>query len=97
MAQSTKKGWKDRLFGVLREQLQKAIIAGIRRSLMRLLRIIVLALIGTIILAAGAVFLWIGFYYYLSSFLEPWIAWLMVGLISMLLGLVLLLAAYLTR
>jgi hypothetical protein len=89
--------WKNRLLGILAEQIQRAFVTGVRKGLMRLLRIIILALAGVIVLAAGIIFLWIGFYYFLSKFLQPWIAWLIVGFASTLLGLFLLLAAYLTR
>lgn len=97
MVRAGKDDWKDKLFRVLREQFQKAIIMGIRKSLIRLLRIILLALVGAIVLVVGSIFLWVGFYYYLAKFLESWIACFIVGLISMLLGLILLLAAYLSR
>ncbi|MBS7644953.1 MAG: hypothetical protein QXR65_08540 [Candidatus Bathyarchaeia archaeon] len=97
MSSSDRDSWKNRILGIAMEQLQKAIVSGVRRGLMRLLRIIVFAIAGVIVLAAGILFLWVGFYYYLSTSLPPWVAWLIVGFTSMLLGLILLLAAYLTR
>ncbi|MEM2122780.1 MAG: hypothetical protein QXE79_04000 [Candidatus Bathyarchaeia archaeon] len=97
LAPNDEGSWKNRVFGILTEQLQKSVIRGVRGGLMRILRIIAFAVAGVIILAAGIIFLWIGFYYYLLTFLQPWVAWLMVGFTSMLLGLILLLAAYLTR
>ncbi|MGC8850437.1 MAG: hypothetical protein ACP5QI_08210 [Candidatus Bathyarchaeia archaeon] len=97
MSSNDKDGWKSRLLGLLAERVQRAIISGVRRGLMKLIRIMVFAIAGVIVLAAGILFLWIGFYYYLSAYLPHWVSWLIVGFTSMILGLILLLAAYLTR
>ena len=69
------------------------ITKSIERFVKRMVRLAVLALAGAVIIVLGVAFLAIGATKWLAFLMPGWLAWLVVGIVLLLLGLVLALAA----
>lgn len=69
------------------------ITKAIERFVKRMLRLAVLALAGAVIIVLGIAFLAIGATKWLAFLMPGWLAWLVVGIVLLLLGLVLALTA----
>lgn len=87
LLESLIRGMAERAMGVFNRYAE--------RALKRLLRLAGLYLAGLVTALAGVVFLAIGSVKWLAMMIPSWLAWLIVGLILLLLGVVLGLAAFL--
>ena len=58
-----------------------------------LLKSLILALVGASLLSMGAIFIWLGVHEYLVRFLTKEASWLLVGSLSILIGIALILFA----
>jgi hypothetical protein len=67
----------------------------IERIVRRVLRLAGLYAAGLLIAIIGLIFLAIGVVKWLAMIVPPWLAWLIVGIIMLLLGVVFVLAAFL--
>ena len=77
----------------LKSQLQRTLIRSVRNSIRQFFKTLALVLVGVSLVSIGMIFIWLGVYEYLTQFLAKWLAWLIVGVISILLGIVLALSA----
>jgi hypothetical protein len=76
-------------------QAQEALGGYIKNKIKRALKIIAAALTAVILLAMGVIFVCVGLIRYLSSIVPPWSAWIFVGIIVGMIGLLLLLVSLL--
>ena len=67
----------------------------VERVVRRLLRLAGLYIAGLLIAVIGLIFLAIGVVKWLAMIVPSWLAWLMVGIVMLLLGVVFVLAAFL--
>ncbi|MEM4245675.1 MAG: hypothetical protein QW390_00080 [Candidatus Bathyarchaeia archaeon] len=77
----------------LQNQFYSGIAKSIRGLIRGLLKSLIFALVGASLLSMGAIFIWLGVYEYLLKFLAKEAAWILVGALSIILGLVLIVAA----
>jgi Na+/H+-dicarboxylate symporter len=78
--------------GVIRQGFG-TIIKSVERFAKRMLRLAVLALAGAVIIVLGIAFVAVGATRWLSLLMPGWLAWLVVGIVLLLLGVVLTLMA----
>ncbi len=66
----------------------------VEKLVKRILRVAGLYIAGLVVALAGVVFLAVGIVKWLAMIVPSWLAWLMVGLVMLLLGIVLTLATF---
>ena len=76
-------------------QAQEALGGYVKDKIKRVLKTIAAALTAVILLATGVIFICVGLIRYLSSIVPPWSAWMFVGIIVAMIGLLLLLLSLL--
>ena len=72
-------------------QLRASIQGYIKKLLTTITKFLVLIIVGVPLLASGAIFVLIGTVNYLSLIYPSWLAWDIVGVIALLIGIILLL------
>ncbi len=78
------------------EEAQEAVGSYVKDKIKQVLKTIAIAVTGSILLAAGIIFLCIGSIRYLSLILPSWLAWTIIGMFVAMIGLLLLLVSLLS-
>jgi hypothetical protein len=79
----------ERIVLVVLRQTVGGVMKGAERFLKRMLRMVAMALAGAIIAVLGVAFLAVGAVKWFSILMPNWLAWAIVGVILLLLGIVL--------
>jgi len=82
----------ERLLQTVLRQAVGGLMKSVERFLKRMLRMVVMALAGVTLAVLGVAFLAVGAVKWFSMLMPGWLAWVIVGIILLLLGLVLALA-----
>lgn len=82
-----------KLLGTLSETLHEAVMDVVSGIIRDILKRLVLALLGAFLAVFGVLFLCLGLVRLLTVFLGEWMAWTIVGLLIMVLGVVILFAS----
>jgi hypothetical protein len=95
MPESDKSSLLETLVRAVAQRTMGAITKYVERAVRRVLRLVGLYAAGFLIALIGLIFLAIGVVKWLAMMMPSWLAWLMVGIVMLLLGVVFALAAFL--
>ena len=95
MPESDKSSLLERLVRGIAQRTQGAVAKYVERAVRRLLRLAGLYTAGFLIAIIGLIFLAVGVVKWLAMIVPSWLAWMMVGIVMLLLGVVFVLAAFL--
>ena len=84
--------WADRIFEQVINQVLRGVAKNAQRTMRRVLRMVMIAMAGAIIATLGVAFLAVGSVKWLSLLMPGWLAWSIVGIVLILLGVILALA-----
>jgi len=93
MSESTKSSLLDTIVRAVAQRTLGAVTRYAERMIKRAIRLAGLYAAGVLIAIIGLVFWAIGVVKWLAMIMPPWLAWLLVGMIMILLGVVIILAA----
>ena len=93
MSESTKSSFLDSIVRAVAQRMLGAVTRYAERMIKRAIRLAGLYAAGVLIAIIGLVFWAIGVVKWLAMIMPPWLAWLLVGMIMILLGVVIVLAA----
>ena len=95
MSESGKSSLLETLVRAVARRTMGTVTKYVERVVRRLLRLAGLYAVGLVIAIIGLIFLAIGVVKWLAMIVPSWLAWLMVGIVMLLLGVVFVLAAFL--
>jgi uncharacterized membrane protein HdeD (DUF308 family) len=95
MSESGKSSLFDTLVRAIAQRTMGTVTKYVQRVVRRVLRLAGLYAAGILIAIIGLIFLAIGVVKWLATIVPSWLAWLMVGIVLLLLGVVFVLAAFL--
>jgi uncharacterized membrane protein HdeD (DUF308 family) len=95
MPESDKSSLLETLVRAVAQRTMGAVTKYVERVVRRVLRLAGLYAAGLLIAIIGLIFLAIGVVKWLAMMVPSWLAWLMVGIVMLLLGVVFVLAAFL--
>lgn len=95
MSESSKSSLLETIFRAVAQRTMGTVTKYIERIVRRALRLAGLYVAGLLIAIIGLIFLAIGVVKWLAMIVPSWLAWLIVGIIMLLLGVVFVLAAFL--
>jgi hypothetical protein len=95
MSESSKSSLLETIFRAVAQRTMGTVTKYIERIVRRALRLAGLYVAGLLIAIIGLVFLAIGVVKWLAMIVPSWLAWLIIGIIMLLLGVVFVLAAFL--
>jgi len=95
MSESSKSSLLETIFRAVAQRTMGTVTKYIERIVRRALRLAGLYVAGLLIAIIGLIFLAIGVVNWLAMIVPSWLAWLIVGIIMLLLGVVFVLAAFL--
>jgi hypothetical protein len=95
MSESSKSSLLKTIFRAVAQRTMGTVTKYIERIVRRALRLAGLYVAGLLVAIIGLIFLAIGVVKWFAVIMAPWLAWLIVGIIMLLLGLVFVLAAFL--
>jgi uncharacterized protein involved in cysteine biosynthesis len=95
MSESGKSSLLDTLVRAIAQRTMGTFAKYVQRVVRRVLRLAGLYAAGVLIAIIGLIFLAIGVVKWLAMIVPSWLAWLMVGIVLLLLGVVFVLAAFL--
>ncbi len=81
----------DKIVSTILDAVKDVIEDYARRTWDKIIRLLVLVILGITFIAAGSIFLLVGFATYLSLVMYSGLAWAIIGLITVLIGAILLL------
>jgi len=85
-----------KIYSTILAEAQEAVGGYVKGKIKQVLRTIAVAVTAVVFLAAGAIFICIGLIRYLSLIVPLWLAWIFVGIIVAMIGLLLLLVSLLS-
>ena len=86
----------ERILSVVMRKVLGGVVKSAERLVKRALRLLAMALAGVLIASLGIGFVAVGSVKWLAILMPSWLAWAIVGIVLLLLGIVLMLAALLT-
>jgi len=95
MSESRKSSLLESLVRAVAQRTMGTVTKYVERVVRRVLRLAGLYVAGLLIAVIGLIFLAIGVVKWLAMIVPSWLAWLMVGIVMLLLGVVFVLAAFL--
>lgn len=95
MSESGKSSLLETLVRAVAQRTMGTVTKYVERVVRRFLRLAGLYAAGLLIAIIGVIFLAIGVVKWLATIVPSWLAWLMVGIVMLLLGVVFVLAAFL--
>jgi hypothetical protein len=95
MSQTSKSSLVETIVRAVAERAMGTVTKYIERVVRRILRLAALYIAGLFIAVIGLIFLAIGVVRWLALIVPTWLAWVIVGIIMLLLGVVFVLAAFL--
>ena len=95
MSETSKSSLIETIVRALAQRAMGTVTKYVERVVRRVLRLAGLYIAGLLIAIIGLIFLAIGVVKWLALIVPSWLAWLMVGIIMLLLGVVFVLAAFL--
>ena len=95
MSESRKSSLLETLVRAVAQRTMGTVTKYVERVVRRILRLAGLYVAGLLIAVIGLIFLAIGIVKWLAMIVPSWLAWLMVGIVMLLLGVVFVLAAFL--
>jgi hypothetical protein len=95
MSQTSKSSLVETIVRAVAERAMGTVTKYIERVVRRILRLAALYMAGLFIAVIGLIFLAIGVVRWLALIVPTWLAWVIVGIIMLLLGVVFVLAAFL--
>jgi fatty acid desaturase len=95
MSEKSKSSLVETIVRAVAERAMGTVTKYIERVVRRILRLAALYIVGLFIAVIGLIFLAIGVVRWLALIVPTWLAWVIVGIIMLLLGVVFVLAAFL--
>jgi uncharacterized protein involved in cysteine biosynthesis len=95
MSETSKSSLLDTIVRTVAQRTMGTVTKYVERVVRRVLRLAGLYIAGLLIAIIGLIFLAIGVVKWLALIVPSWLAWLMVGIVMLLLGVVFVLAAFL--
>jgi len=85
-----------KIYSTILAEAQEAVGGYVKDKIKQVLKMIAVAVTATVLLAAGVIFVCVGLIRYLSLIVPSWLAWIFVGVIVAMIGLLLLLVSLLS-
>jgi fatty acid desaturase len=95
MSETSKSSLVETIVRAVAERAMGTVTKYIERVVRRILRLAALYIVGLFIAVVGLIFFAIGVVRWLALIVPAWLAWVIVGIIMLLLGVVFVLAAFL--
>ena len=95
MSETSKSSLLETIVRAVTQRAMGTVTKYVERVVRRVLRLAGLYIVGLLIAVIGLIFLAIGVVKWLATIVPSWLAWLIVGIIMLLLGIVFVLAAFL--
>jgi len=95
MSETSKSSLLETMVRAVAQRAMGTVTKYVERVVRRVLRLAGLYIAGLLIAIIGSIFLAIGVVKWLATIVPSWLAWLIVGIIMLLLGVVFVLAAFL--
>ncbi|MEM2901261.1 MAG: hypothetical protein QXO32_00790 [Candidatus Bathyarchaeia archaeon] len=70
----------------IKNQVANAIAKGLKKYVSGLIKTFLKAMIGGLLAGIGLLFIWIGLVDFLSTYLSKWSSWIITGVVSLLIG-----------